>query len=264
MGQKCRCKDGCHLQIFWRFFGLALTKLALAWGAKLDAWRCNQGLICTEVASGPASPAHQPQTGDCVLQVRHVQLFQTHQLQGMRPSAGLALMATKAAQRLTEAIGRDCLVAPSTEDYRANRQERRSRQSHGGSCSPVAAAAKGGDPAPGDCRGNAGSDQFGRSSQRLFTAQGHETGAHGRRPEGRQLDQSAAKVRKLGAQRAKQEELIADLRLQLETAEKDLKKICQEEEEAKQAHAKVKQQLSCSDNALFPPAAIELLQQRSR
>ena len=67
---------------------------------------------------------------------------------------------------------------------------------------------------------------------------------HGRRPEGRQ-------ARKLTAQRTKQEETIADLKAQLEAADKELAKLFQEEEEAKQEHARVKKQLSHKDDALY-------------
>ena len=74
---------------------------------------------------------------------------------------------------------------------------------------------------------------------------------HSRRPEGRQLDQSAAKVCKLAAQRTKQEETIANLRTQLKEAEQALAEACKEEEAAKQEHVRVKQQLTQKDDALY-------------
>ena len=55
----------------------------------------------------------------------------------------------------------------------------------------------------------------------------------------------------MGQQRVKQEELIKDLREQLTQAEADLTKLTAEEEEAKQAHLRVKQQLSTKDDALY-------------
>ena len=74
---------------------------------------------------------------------------------------------------------------------------------------------------------------------------------HSRRPEGRQLDQSAAKVRKLATQKIKQEETIANLRTQLKEAEQALAELCKEEEAAKQEHARVKQQLTQKDDAHY-------------
>ena len=69
-------------------------------------------------------------------------------------------------------------------------------------------------------------------------------------------DQSAARVKRLGKQKTKQEELIKDLQDQLTKAQTELAKIQVEEEEAKQAHMRVKQQLSSRDDALYSAGSI--------
>ena len=238
--------------------------------SKLAAWRAYERSLCTQLAASATSAACPSQTRDSLLEMRHLQLQQTYPLSSFWTSPRVAIDASSGPPGWqATSVGR-CVGAAKAPQGRTQ-----------GGAFPRASAYSPQTTAPDcevwQCRARAGKPPLTEELQRLETAEetlartslGAPDGLklqlkelrselHGCRPEGRQLDQSPAKVKRIEQQKAKQEDLIKDLREQLTQAEADLTKIIAEENEANQAHLWVKQQLSSRDDALYlPPSAID-------